>query len=174
MDPPASSCMRNSHSTSTVFWECLRNHYPESGTTTGPHHYPQAPFSFHPKTGFSAYMDFPTSYLAAAPQSVLLDEQTFDEYNLSFQHPTCHFTTSEGRWQLSAELALGSGEPENGNPHLVDSAVGASENDGLLRNTSRDLEKKSCRRKKGNIGRWSLAELSDSLLWGGTVVGSST
>nr|XP_056719850.1 homeobox protein MOX-1 [Euleptes europaea] len=150
MEPPASSCMRNSHSSGAMLWECLRSHHPEAGAAAGPHHYPQAPFSFHPKPDFGAYADFSTSCLAAAPQSLPRDERAFGEHHPSFQHPTWHFTASEGRRRLPAELALGSGEPENGSPRLVDSAVGNSEDYGLVRNTTREVEKKSCRRKKSN------------------------
>ncbi|XP_048340664.1 homeobox protein MOX-1-like [Sphaerodactylus townsendi] len=149
MEPPASSCMRNSQPTSTMLWECLRNHHPEAGPA-GPQLYPQAPFSFHPKSDFGAYADFSTSCLATAPQSLPREDRVFDEHHPSFHHSTWHFTTSEGRRRLPAELALGSGEPENGSPRLVDSAVATREDYGLARNTTREVEKKSCRRKKGN------------------------
>ncbi|XP_054851527.1 homeobox protein MOX-1 [Eublepharis macularius] len=150
MDPPASSCMRSSPSTTTL-WECLRNHHHlEAGGATGAHYYPQAPFSFHHKSDFGAYVDFSNSCLATAPQSLPRGDRAFDERHPSFEHPMWHFSAPEGRQRLPAEFALGSGEPENGSPNLVDSAVSTSQDYDLVRNTTTEAQKKSSRRKKGN------------------------
>ncbi|XP_061444995.1 homeobox protein MOX-1 isoform X1 [Rhineura floridana] len=151
MDPPAaSSCMRNSHPT-TALWGCLRNHHAEAGGTVGPHHYPQAPFSFHHKPDFGIYSDFSTSCPAAALQSLPRDERAFEGNHPSFQPSAWHFAASEGRRRLAAELALGSGEPENrGSPHLMDAAIGTSEDYVLAVNVVSETEKKTSRRKKGN------------------------
>ncbi|XP_053119465.1 homeobox protein MOX-1 [Hemicordylus capensis] len=151
MEPPASSCMRSSHLPTTALWGCLRNHHhAEAGGATGPHQYPQAPFSFHHKPDFGVYSDFSTSCLAAAPQSLPRDERASDEHHPSFQHPAWHFTASEGRRQLPAELTLGSGETERGSPSLVDAAVGTGEGYILAGDVASETQKKSSRRKRGN------------------------
>ncbi|XP_053217838.1 homeobox protein MOX-1 [Podarcis raffonei] len=150
MDPPAaSSCMRSAHPTNAL-WGCLRNQHAEGGGTTGPHHYPQAPFSFHHKPDFGIYSDFSNSCLAAAPQSLPRDERAFDEHHSSFQHPAWHFAAAEGRRRLAAELALVSGEPEGSGPNVVDAAIGTSEDYVLAGNVVSETEKKTSRRKKGS------------------------
>ncbi|KAH0626730.1 hypothetical protein JD844_001868 [Phrynosoma platyrhinos] len=152
MDPPAaaSSCMRNSHPTATL-WGCLRNPHAETGGTPGLHHYPQAPFSFHHKPDLGVYSDFSTSCLAAAPQSHPRDERALvDEHHPSFQNPAWHFTALEGRRRLPAELALGMGEPESGSPNVMDTTIGTSEDYVLAGNAVNEMEKKPSRRKKGN------------------------
>ncbi|XP_061444996.1 homeobox protein MOX-1 isoform X2 [Rhineura floridana] len=164
MDPPAaSSCMRNSHPT-TALWGCLRNHHAEAGGTVGPHHYPQAPFSFHHKPDFGIYSDFSTSCPAAALQSLPRDERAFEGNHPSFQPSAWHFAASEGRRRLAAELALGSGEPENrGSPHLMDAAIGTSEDYVLAVNVVSETEKKTSRRKKGNAGQSMVSEPEDEM-----------
>uniref|UniRef100_A0A670J4K5 Homeobox protein MOX-1 n=1 Tax=Podarcis muralis TaxID=64176 RepID=A0A670J4K5_PODMU len=165
MEPPAaSSCMRNSHPTNAL-WGCLRNQHAEAGGTTGPHHYPQAPFSFHHKPDFGIYSDFSNSCLAAAPQSLPRDERAFDEHHSSFQHPAWHFAAAEGRRRLAAELALVSGEPEGSGPNVVDAAIGTSEDYVLAGNVVSETEKKTSRRKKGSQAqeeRGTKAEVSSS------------
>lgn len=158
MDPPASSCMRNSHP-ATALWGCLRNHHTETGGTAGPQHYPQAPFSFHHKPDFVGYSDFSTSCLAAAPQSLPRDEGVLDEHHPSFQHPAWHFTMSEGRRHLPMELTLGSEETESDDPNL-DASVGTSEGYILEGNAASDTQKKLSRRKKGNVGKWKEASIN--------------
>uniref|UniRef100_A0A8D0E924 Homeobox protein MOX-1 n=1 Tax=Salvator merianae TaxID=96440 RepID=A0A8D0E924_SALMN len=165
--PPASSCMRNSHP-STTPWGCLRNHHAEVGGATGPHHYPQSPFSFHHKPDFGVYSEFSTSCLAAAPQSLSRDERAFDEHHPSFQHPTWHFAASEGRRRLPNELTLTSGEIESSSPNLVDTSIGTSEDYILAGNVVSETEKKTSRRKKG------AAESQDTSCGNSSNIGSST
>ncbi|XP_062993992.1 homeobox protein MOX-1 [Elgaria multicarinata webbii] len=153
MDSPAgSSCMRNPHPTAAL-WGCIRNHHAEAGGTAGPHHYPQAPFSFHHKPDLGIYSDFPTSCLAAAPQSLSRDEHAFEEHHSSFQcqMPAWPFTASEGRRRLPAELVLGLGGSESGSPNVVDAPVCTSED--YVRaggNAASEVERKTSRRKRGN------------------------
>uniref|UniRef100_A0A6J0TUF9 Homeobox protein MOX-1 n=1 Tax=Pogona vitticeps TaxID=103695 RepID=A0A6J0TUF9_9SAUR len=170
MDPPAAgSCMRNAHPTATL-WGCLRNPHAEAGGgMPALPHYPQAPFSFHHKPDFGVYSDFSTSCLAAAPQSIPRDERAFaDERHPSFQHPAWHFTASEGQRRLTAELALGTGEPENSNPNMVDATMGTSEDYILAKNVANEMEKKTSRRKKGD------AESQDTGSGNGSATSTST
>lgn len=156
--------MRTPHPT-TALWGCLRNHHTEVGGAAGPHHYPQAPFSFHHKPDFGIYSDFSTSCLAAAPQSLPHSERAFDEHNPSYQHPAWHFSASEGRRRFPGDLALISEEPVGGSPNLVDAAIGTTEDYSLVRNTASETERKTSRRKKRSAGRCIfVAVFSNALL----------
>ncbi|XP_069732918.1 homeobox protein MOX-1 [Phaenicophaeus curvirostris] len=149
MDPTTSSCMRGPQPPAPL-WGCLRSTHGDVTTASGLNHYPPAPFSFHQKSDFSAYSDFSTSCLAAAPHSFPREEQAFVEQHPSFQHSDWHFAATEARRQLNPGLALGSGESEGNSPSPVSVAVGMNEDDEAPANTTNETEKKSSRRKKEN------------------------
>ncbi|XP_006000831.1 homeobox protein MOX-1 [Latimeria chalumnae] len=140
MDHPASSCMRNTHSTSQ-FWGCMRNPHAEL-TAPGLHHYQQNAFSFHQKPDFSSCSEFSSTCLATPPHSYPRDSRIYAEQHPSFQHPDWHFSSLEARSRQNSGLSTNLTELESISPNI---------NEGYSvqgNTTASETEKKAVKRKR--------------------------
>ncbi|KAM9296017.1 homeobox protein MOX-1 [Gastrophryne carolinensis] len=148
MDPSASSCMRNPHS-SAPLWGCMRNPQGELSSGSPLHPYQQVPF-FHQKPDYAPYSDFSSACLATAPHAFPREERLYAEQQHTFQHVDWLFPATEARRRLNPELAPSTRDMEGGGGATLadDSGCLAEEYGGTGGTAAQDTEKKPIKRKK--------------------------